>query len=193
MVKTFTTDWFDVHMHKFNILLNYFRSKENINFLEVGSFEGKSSCWFFENYILNSNQSTLTCVDTWEGSMEHSDDQKSKIWDTFISNTLEYPKEKLIIKRGLSRDVLKALPSQNYDFIYIDGSHTTRDVLEDAVLAFDLLKINGILTFDDYDWKWYQDPLLNPGDGINSFIKCYAHQIQVIEATNQLTLIKKSS
>lgn len=193
MSKIFTVDWFDGNISKFNSLLGHLKQRENIHFLEIGSFEGRSSCWFFENYILNSNGSTLTCVDTWEGSMEHNDQQKNQIWDIFNSNVSEYNKDKLLVRRGLSRNILRDLPLENYDFIYIDGSHTTRDVLEDAVLAFDLLKINGIITFDDYNWKWFSDPLLNPGDGINSFIKCYAHQLQVVESSNQLSIIKKSS
>lgn len=193
MNKRYSVDWFSGNIPKFEMLLNSFISKENLHFLEVGSFEGRSSCWFIDKYILNSANSTLTCVDTWQGSMEHTDQQKLQIWDTFNWNISSYPKEKVIVKRGISRDLLKTLPSDSYDFIYIDGSHTTRDVLEDAVLAFDLLKVNGIMTFDDYHWNAYPDPLLNPETGINSFLKCYAHQLNIIESSNQISIIKRSN
>jgi hypothetical protein len=63
MQKKFTVDWFSGNIEKFeNILLKY-KDKENIHFLEIGSFEGRSSCYFYENFIKDSNLSTLTCVD----------------------------------------------------------------------------------------------------------------------------------
>jgi hypothetical protein len=34
-----------------------------------------------------------------------------------------------------------------------DGSHRARDVLEDAVLSWPLLKVGGIMLFDDYLWQ----------------------------------------
>lgn len=39
-----------------------------------------------------------------------------------------------------------------FDFIYVDGLHLSQDVLYDALLSFDLLKVGGILIFDDYLW-----------------------------------------
>ena len=48
--------------------------------------------------------------------------------------------------------VLRRLPLESFDIIYIDGSHAVNDVLEDAVLSFRLLKPEGILIFDDYRW-----------------------------------------
>ena len=40
-----------------------------------------------------------------------------------------------------------------FDLIYIDGSHTAADVLTDAVLAFQLLRVGGVMIFDDYLWS----------------------------------------
>ena len=60
-------DWFS---HKAPLLINHFNNT-NINniqqILEIGSWEGRSSC-FFLNYFKTSQ---LTCVDTWEGSEEN--------------------------------------------------------------------------------------------------------------------------
>ena len=38
------------------------------------------------------------------------------------------------------------------DFIYVDGSHQAHDVLCDAILSFKLLRVGGIVCFDDYLW-----------------------------------------
>jgi predicted O-methyltransferase YrrM len=36
-----------------------------------------------------------------------------------------------------------------FDLIYVDGSHHTDDVIVDAIKSFELLKIGGIIIFDD--------------------------------------------
>ena len=36
--------------------------------------------------------------------------------------------------------------------VYVDGSHHARDVLQDAVLAWGLLRPGGYMIFDDYGW-----------------------------------------
>jgi predicted O-methyltransferase YrrM len=190
MNKNFTVDWFSSNISKFDDLLSNFKNSSNLNFLEIGSFEGKSSCYFYENFIQNSHGSTLTCIDTWEGSMENTAEQKNSIWSIFNNNISEYDPNKLIIKRGYSRDKLKELNNNYYDFIYVDGSHTSRDVLEDAVLSFDLLKVNGVMTFDDYLWKLFEDPLLTPKPGIDSFLSIYKNYIKIVEYGYQVSLIK---
>lgn len=191
MTKNFTVDWFSSHIPKFLSTLSGIAGKEDVHGLEIGSFEGKSSCWFLDN-IFNGDNSTLTCIDTWEGSMEHSQEQKAPLWDIFTNNIKDYDPSKLIIKRGFSRDRLRDRDLSKYDFIYIDGSHTTRDVLGDAVLSFDLLKIGGVMTFDDYTWTMYADPLLNPRTGIDAFLICYRHKIELLELATQVTIKKIS-
>jgi hypothetical protein len=53
----------------------------------------------------------------------------------------------------------------------IDGCHWTANVLEDAVLAFPLLKPAGIMAFDDYLWD---DPECNqegrPKEAVDAFL-----------------------
>ena len=46
-----------------------------------------------------------------------------------------------------------------YDMIYIDGSHRAKDILSDAVRAWNCLKKGGIMVFDDYDWLAIDDPI----------------------------------
>jgi len=197
-MKKFNSDWFSNNIPKFNSVLDHLKNKKNISLLEVGSFEGRSTCWFIENICTGAN-STITCIDTWEGSMEQTDSKSDypvtlikSLWDLFNNNISEYPKEKVIIKRGLSRDRLRDSDLSKYDFIYVDGSHTTRDVLGDAVLCFDLLKIGGVMTFDDYLWTMYADPLLNPRTGIDAFLICYRGKYELLEQNYQVTIKKIS-
>jgi len=189
MNKKYTVDWFSQNIKKFEHFLKNIKDQDNVHGLEIGSFEGRSSCWFLDN-VFTSKKSTLTCIDTWEGSMENTEQEKEFLWKLFSDNIKNYPSEKVIVKRGFSRDRLRDPDLKKYDFIYVDGSHTTRDVLGDAVLCFDLLKIGGIMTFDDYLWALYPDPLLCPRTGIDGFLICYAGKYELLEKAYQVTIKK---
>ena len=39
-----------------------------------------------------------------------------------------------------------------FDLIYIDGSHSAKDVLLDSLLAWRLLRPGGAMVWDDYEW-----------------------------------------
>jgi predicted O-methyltransferase YrrM len=55
---------------------------------------------------------------------------------------------KVIKVKARSDDALKQFTSGSYDFIYIDGSHVSKDVLVDAVFAWELLKPGGVVIFE---------------------------------------------
>ncbi len=191
MSTSFSVDWFSRNIPSFQKHLAPYAQKPDLNFLEIGSFEGRSTCWLLDN-ILTGTKSTVTCVDTWEGSMEHQPGQKASIWDTFNHNVSSYSPDKLIIRRGKSCERLRELPFTSMDFIYVDGSHTTRDVLSDAVLSFDLLKVDGIMAFDDYLWQGYpKQPLLNPKTGIDAFLVCYQGRYELLERDYIVVIRKK--
>ena len=40
-----------------------------------------------------------------------------------------------------------------FDLIYVDGGHYAPNVLEDAVLSYQILRKGGIMVFDDYLWE----------------------------------------
>ena len=71
-----------------------------------------------------------------------------------------------------------------FDLVYVDGSHQAPDVLSDAVLAFQLLRIGGIMIFDDYLWRLEPDgrqDLLNmPKPAIDSFVNIFQRKLRVM-------------
>jgi hypothetical protein len=64
-------------------------------------------------------------------------------------------------------------PGEKFDFIYIDGAHTSPQVLVDAVNAFPRLNVGGILAFDDYGWPLYSGTLNNPKSGIDCWLTLF--------------------
>jgi predicted O-methyltransferase YrrM len=174
----FTTDWFTQNISALNILLNNFVDKP-INALEIGSWEGRSTVWFLEN-VLSHKDSKITCVDPWPSS---------EVFMRFIYNIRDHL-QKVNMMKGYSSDVLRTIHEQ-YDFIYIDGSHTSWDTLEDAVLSFKLLKPNGFMVFDDYKGGDLDDTVTSPYKGINAFIEVYEKHIDVLYKEYQVYIRKK--
>lgn len=72
----FTQDWFSVNIPLWTELFGPIMGQPNLRFLEIGSFQGRSSVWLLQN-VLTHPTSRLTCVDTWEGSAEHTDQDKN--------------------------------------------------------------------------------------------------------------------
>jgi predicted O-methyltransferase YrrM len=184
----FTVDWFSNNIIWWDKYLNNFKNKPNLNFLEIGSFQGRATVWLLEN-ILTEKSSCVTCIDTFEGSIEHDENNKSDLFDIFVHNVSKF-KNKVNIIKGKSQEELKLL-TERYDFIYIDGDHIASAVIEDAVLSFPLLKKDGIMIFDDYLWFGREKYIDNPKPAIDAFLDIYADKIVVLYKGYQV-IIKKN-
>ena len=150
---------------------------ENSNILEIGSFEGNSACFWVEEM----KPGHITCVDTFEGSIEHTKEETIGLFETFNTNTEEYQKSGIMtVHRGRSHDIMPTLERESFDFIYIDGSHIGSDVMEDAILAHKLLKEGGYILFDDYfggneprEPQRYNNTIKYPKFAIDAFLMLY--------------------
>lgn len=192
----FTVDSSSGNVKTWEKHLSRFAHQPDLEFLEIGSFEGGSACWLLKN-ILTDKSSRLTCIDTFDfagqGSYYFQDEgsESMTIEDRFdfnIKQTGSAHKVRKLI--GSSQEVLRGLPFSTYDFIYIDGSHKASNVLEDAVLSWPLLKKGGLLTFDDYEWNGDPDPLNCPGIAINAFLNIFETHYVIIHKSYQLTIEK---
>lgn len=151
---------------------------EKIVGMEIGTFEGDSAEWFLTN-ICTHGDSRFHCVDPFTGSIEHRVHgiNVTQLEQTARNKLAKYPN--VTIHKAYSQDVLRDWKGK-LDFIYIDGSHSTRDVLRDAVLACDLLKVGGVGIFDDYTWGAMPNELDRPKTGIDAFMKCYGKQVRML-------------
>jgi predicted O-methyltransferase YrrM len=78
----------------------------------------------------------------------------------------------------------------SFDLIYIDGSHHTDDVIVDAIKGFELLKVGGIMIFDDYFWGYYNKPIDNPAGAVNAFLRLKEGAFEIECIYRQLILKK---
>lgn len=174
--------------------------KQNLTFLEIGCFEGRAT-----NYLLNSVLFNEGCkihvVDTFGGSLNEAGMSWDKeydfnnVYDRFLYNTSEN-KDKVVIHHGDSGNLLRSdFKDEMFDFVYVDGSHTAPDVLRDAILMHPLLKIGGIVIFDDFGWKDPNnpDPTNSPEMAVNFFYGAYKNKYDIIFQGYQVGLVKKSN
>jgi predicted O-methyltransferase YrrM len=139
------------------------------NILEIGTFEGTG----LVEMLKTVPESTATVIDFWENYYEQDNLLKTKTivnykTDTefnFYKNTKNF-KDRITVLKGKSNEMLKNLKDQ-FNFIYIDGSHKCMDVYFDAMMAYELLKTGGIIAFDDYRF--------NKGDILNSPYEAIEH------------------
>ena len=199
---TFTENWFtDDGLST----LNEIKYTEEIHILEIGSFEGKSTVWFLENFLQNKN-STITCVDPW---MDYSQDHDSlnsyfreenewnlterRTKEIFLHNIIESSSSnKVIIRQGFSDKILPSLITEQkmYDIIFIDGNHTAPYVMMDTIMSWTLLKKGGIIIFDDYTWGLDKPSTLRPKESVDYFMLTFADYVTELYS-NYRKIIKK--
>lgn len=169
MTRTFTEDWFDIYIPIWQQhLAPAMRARSQVSILEVGSHEGRSACWLMEN-ICTRPGDCLTCLDQFSGDYEKLFDQ----------NTAPF-RARLTKIKALSNVGLRPLPLDHFDAIYIDASHLVHDVLRDTMLCWDLLKVGGILIFDDYPFVGKTDPRDQPKAAIDAFLETFEDHYKLL-------------
>jgi len=191
---SFQYNWFEISARdNFKKHLIKYKGLPELSFLEIGSFEGMATLWLLEN-ILTHPTSKIICIDTFESSNEHKalNINTTNIESRFMDNIKQY-RDKVTILKGKSQEIIRTFPiSNNFDFVYIDGSHIAPDVLEDTILAFRLLKENGIIIFDDYEWRVGTDEIEMPKIAIDCFLNIFKKELNVLEKGYQVIIEKKS-
>jgi hypothetical protein len=182
-------NWFDSQKYNFENHLTKFKGKPDLKFLQVGVYTGDASDWLLTSILLDPS-STLTDVDTWQGSdeREHEAMDFDAIYGIYLNRMDKY--ENVMSIKGDSTYVLPNL-KEKYDFIYIDGDHTEKAVYRDATNAWPLLKSQGILAFDDYLWGQDVHPSLRPMIAIDNFLQEKQGEYVLLSQDYQVWIQKK--
>lgn len=170
--------------------LGHLRDKPAIG-LELGTWMGESAEWMLDN-IFTNRACAYYCVDTFEGSDEHrlAGIDCSQIEHDTRERLARFSRAMIIKSR--SDEFLRRSPriGPGYDFIYVDAAHDALNVLRDAVLAFDLMKVGGVMIFDDYAWNVMPEKIDCPKMAVDAFVSCYGRQLEVIGLGYQVAVKK---
>jgi len=169
----FTSDWVTMHTNNWKSWIGDLAGKDNLQALEIGSYEGRSACWFCKNILIGKN-CLLTCIDSWG---------YEPIEKRFDLNTKELNVRKIKNYSYITLAGFIANENIYYDFIYIDGNHNAHFVLIDMCMSWKILKKGGIMICDDYLWssrKCYPPPKI----AIDNWLECNYREINGYEILN---------
>lgn len=191
----FSTQWFNDALK--GVWGEFLAQLKPSRVLEIGSFEGASACFVIQQ-IGAVRPLELHCVDTWQGGLEHQPGQTAaadmnRVEHRFHLNVntavaaTKFP-VRLEVHKARSDQAMPRLLCEKgagyFDLAYVDGSHQAADVLWDALLAFKLLRVGGILVLDDYLWPGsaHHDVLLAPKIAIDAFTTVHSSKLRILSA-----------
>ncbi|MBL8547198.1 MAG: class I SAM-dependent methyltransferase [Hyphomonadaceae bacterium] len=186
----FTNDWFAVNAPIWRKMVTETTPRR---FLEIGTFEGQSAVFMIETCAPNG-AFELTCIDTWAGGIEHNPAAMGEVEARFDRNIARAKTKHAFTLRKIKSDSTLAMAqllaegaANSFDISYVDASHQAPDVLADAILAFKLTRIGGIMVFDDYLWRMAgpggHDFLNLPKGGIDAFVNTYFRKLNIVTGT----------
>ena len=136
------------------------------HFVEVGSFLGKSAVYMAVEIINSGKNIKFDCIDHWEGSEEHNDNDKvnlETLYEDFLEN-IKPVKGAINPVRANSLDASRLYKPNSLDFIFIDASHDEESVKADLAFWMPRVKDNGVIAGDDINnegvanaVKWFFD------------------------------------
>ena len=173
--KNFSQKWF---LNNFEIFTFFLPKDKSLKFdyLEVGCYEGLSSFYVLSEYkFVNA-----FFLDIWDmpnpnsKTLSHNFGLIEKAFDQNLSgfNFKKIKNDSVISMRKLLKE------NVHFDFIYIDGSHNGEDILSDAIEAFKILKVNGLMFFDDF-LQHDDNRILQSYVGIDKFLSLYSDYLEI--------------
>jgi predicted O-methyltransferase YrrM len=196
-MPNFSHDWFSHNIPNFNGVKQFMGDPPK-RILEIGSNEGRSTCWMLENMLADDGE--ITCIDPFVHSPLSAFDFDANNEDRALEtrfrtnvNSVKKAGQSITVMPDLSFYALAELivQKQQYDFIYVDGSHTAEESLADIIMAFGLLKKGGVMILDDYLWDHPTEHLDRPKMSIDSFINMFIRKINILAQNYQVIIGKK--
>ncbi len=191
----FTHDYFSANLWNWQDWFARHVTAAPLRALEIGSWQGGSACWLLDR-VIGPRGGSLTCIDPFEGSSEHAGFLPAVLgevgatleglFDDNIARTGRAGQVRKLV--GYSQDLLPSLTGERFDFIYIDGAHEAKFVIQDALLCWRLLGPGGHLLFDDVPFTFADRPEQDTARAIDFFLSVFADEVEVLVRERQLLL-----
>jgi hypothetical protein len=186
-------NWFAaIAQENFERFLTPLAGKDNLKFLQLGTFTGDASVWMLEN-ILTGKDCWLIDVDTWEGAPNEPIQTAMDFDDVYATykakiepykNVYHFKSDTLSFLRGTRKD-------PDCDFIYVDAHHTSASALLDSELSWYYLKSGGLMAIDDYEWEHPDGIAIHaPKLGIAMFLDRHLGEFDTLAINSQAWIRK---
>ena len=164
--------------------------------IEIGVFEGETTFNMSQMISQNVEGYKHYAIDPFDTSADLPEKNMSSTKEIFLNNLKESSQGLVEFMNMKSFDALIELRNRGVkaDLIYVDGDHRAPEVLQDAVLGFELLNVGGVILFDDsVVWRYKGDITNSPKIAVDNFIQCYWDRLEVLEIPNgyQLAIRRK--
>lgn len=142
--------------------------EKNITLLEVGCYAGQSTVEFAKVLSNKFNDYHIFCLDKWKGYFSIKDSKTN--WNyRYVNKNLNNGNvkklffhnidsakisEKITTIVGSNEKILKILPKNYFDIIYLDASHYYDDVLKNLKDCEKLIKKRGLVMGDDFELSY---------------------------------------
>jgi hypothetical protein len=127
------------------------------NFVEVGSWFGKSTNYLATKIRESKKNINFTCVDTWKGTDDEELHQNivgafnGDIFYEFVDNTvLSNNYATFDIIKDTSHNAANQFQNNSINFIMLDAGHSYESLMEDIKLWYNKVTPGGIISGDDY-------------------------------------------
>lgn len=152
--------------------------------LQIGVYTGDLTL-----YLLERGVAEIWDVDTWEGSIEHEDLDFTDVEKFYNARCID----SRIRKHKMTSDkfFIENHFLDYFDFIYIDGDHSTAQVFKDGVNSWPRLRQGGLIAFDDYEWPKDLGPGHHPAPAIDLLMSIWRNEAEIVAKNYQVWLRKK--
>lgn len=144
---------------------NFIEEKQCRDVAEIGVFKGDfasailSNCSKIKSYYMLDPWRSLN---DWNKPANSDDASFEKIYAEALEKT-NFVKQKRIILKGKTTDVIEELKENSIDFAYIDADHTLKGITIDLIKVWDKIKGDGYICGDDFSPSiWQHDRKYEP-------------------------------
>jgi hypothetical protein len=154
-----------VSSDRFEFWINFVNEFNLLNVCEVGVYKGDfakellQACNKIKNYYM---------IDPWQhlenwNKPANKDDATFELFYEETINKTDFVKEKRIILRGKTQNVVNQIQDDSLDFAYIDGDHTLKGITIDLINIWNKIKPGGFIGGDDFVPRiWQHGPEFEP-------------------------------
>ena len=114
-----------------------------------------------------------------------------QIYNNFSKNIKNFENRCNVFRE--TSDIFFSKNKLNFDLIYIDGSHFSLDVYNDAINSFKFLNKGGYIIFDDIFFNHFGSMDENVLGGVVKFLKEKKKSVKIKYLSNQLVVRKSKS
>ena len=154
------------------------------DYLEIGVCEGWSAKWWLDT-SLRSDTSRYVGIDAWV-DWPKQELSGGEVYRSARDRLKPYG-SKVELITGWSMNELVKMSPKSFDVIYIDGNHDLLPVMIDSVLSWRLLRVGGVLLWDDYGQRARGK---QPKNAVQGFLRGIKGRYELLFENWQMAVVK---